>query len=605
MSYSLRDLPLPVKVVVTVFLLAVGAGYTSALLQLHIQDSKSGKPMPTVDDVVLKFTGKKRHDPNAPPLAAPVSRLESLVTSDVADITGATMAGAFTEHDRSPKALKFSEQIKSRPKADVLAERKGEQAVFALWIRTPEKDRKAAYDADRFAPPADKTPVAFTAGLKDGSAVKIKTLIAVRCVTCHAKDGEKPDPDLSTYEGLAAFMPAAVAPPKAVNGWVKVEEPISISKLTQSTHAHLLSFAVLFSLTGLIFAFSSLPAWIRTIGGPSVVVAVFADVALWWLARLCDDMGPYFAMGVIVTGGVAGLGLMLQITGSLFSMYGWGGRFVLALLVALGLAGGAYFVTQLLVPALPKPKAEKMENRVEPKAADKKDTTPPAGGALADAIRGAGVAVADGARKAQPVAATGRKPANELDRLLTWPPVDAEGRPVDPEGLKFKGGDDGTMVPAFFEKDKKYAEAVKAAPPAERDRLKAQRQGDLDAMVAWVRSPDAVRKSTYEADAFDVPGLSDKALTPDFVKGGKVRIKALIDARCATCHSPCNKQADYPLTSYKELAGYLAPNEPEPAPKPEPKAEDKDKSTEPVMPKEPLPVAPAPRPIRGPVGKDE
>ncbi|AMV29740.1 hypothetical protein VT84_35435 [Gemmata sp. SH-PL17] len=289
MSYTLRDLPLPVKVVASVFLLAVGAGYTSAMLQLHIQDSKSGKPMPTVEDVVLKFTGKKKVDPNAPP-PRPVSRLEALITSETVVINGASMSAAFTTEDRAKGDLKFANAVKIRGAETVKAERKGEQAVFALWISTPEEQRKATYVADKFVPPVGKMPAAVTPGLKDGDAIKIKTLIEARCVTCHSKGGEKEDVLLDTHEGLKTFMTVTAAAP-AVNGWVKVEEPISISKLTQSTHAHLLSFAMLFSLTGVIFAFSSWPAWMRVIIGPSVVIAVFADVSLWWLARLCDEWG--------------------------------------------------------------------------------------------------------------------------------------------------------------------------------------------------------------------------------------------------------------------------------------------------------------------------
>ena len=33
-----------------------------------------------------------------------------------------------------------------------------------------------------------------------------------------------------------------------------------------------------------------------------MVLAIFADVALWWLARTCDEWGPYFAWGIIGTG---------------------------------------------------------------------------------------------------------------------------------------------------------------------------------------------------------------------------------------------------------------------------------------------------------------
>ena len=43
---------------------------------------------------------------------------------------------------------------------------------------------------------------------------------------------------------------------------------------------------MLFSLTGLVFAFTNYPVTLRCVLGPLVVLAVFADVSLWWLARL-------------------------------------------------------------------------------------------------------------------------------------------------------------------------------------------------------------------------------------------------------------------------------------------------------------------------------
>lgn len=556
MTYTLRDLPLPVKVVATVFLLAVGLGYTSAMLQLHIQDSKKGSPMPTPDDVVLKFTGKKRFDPNEPLPAAPASRLESLVVAETEDITGTTMAGAFTTQDPAPKALKFAEVIKTRPAAEVKAERKGEQAVFALWIRTPDAERKAAYAADKFTPPADKMPKALTAALKDGDAVRIKTLIDSRCVVCHSKGGTKEDVLLDTYAALSAFLPADPVPPQPVNGYIKVEEPISISKLTQSTHAHLLSFAMLFSLTGLVFAFSSWPKWMRVILGPWVVVAIFADVSLWWLARLCDQWGPYFAQGVIATGFLAGVGLFAQISGSLFTMYGLKGRAVIGLMFVAGALGGGWFVMNLLVPALPKPKPE-VQKADDPKPAD----APPKGKSVTDDATAAGGAIGGALASVQGTTVLPpRKPATALEKLLVFPPVDVEGNPIPPANVKFNGGDEGSMVAAFFEKDKRFADAMKGSmPQAQKDGLRAQRQGDLDAMLAWVRAPEAARKSAYESDTFALPGLSDRTLTPDFVKDGKVKIKALIDNRCATCHGPTGKQADWPLETYEGLAQYLKP----------------------------------------------
>lgn len=565
MSHTLRDLPLPVKVVATVFLLAVGVGYSSAMLQLHLQDSKSGKPMPTPDDVVLKFTGKKPYDPNAPLPPAPASRLEALITGDTPDITGNTMVGAFNTQDRAPKALKFAELVKTRGAEQVRAERKGEQVVFALWIRLPDAQRKAAYTENKFVPPADKTPKALTPELKDGDAIKIKTLIDVRCATCHSNNGEKPDPSLDTYAGLLKFLPADAAPPKPVRGYIKVEEPISISKLTQSTHAHLLSFATLFSLTGLIFALSSWPAWVRVVVGPSVVVAIFTDVSMWWLARLCDEFGPFFAMAVIGTGFVSGVGLFVQIVGSLFAMYGLKGRTVLGLLFVAGGALGAFFVTQLLIPALPKKVEEKQVER--PDAGSRPDggkpDAPKSGKSLADGVAVAAGAISEWAAKthgpAPAVSNIPRVPVNDIDRLLRQPPVDKDGSPLDG---KPTFNLDGTMVPALFDKDKTYKALMESdKPQAEKDRLKAHREGDLEALAAWARTPDAARKSAYEGNAFDLPGPGAKAPTPEFAKGGKVLIKTLIDNRCATCHSPTGAQADYPLTTYKELSLYLAPNE--------------------------------------------
>ena len=48
--FTLRQLPLPAKLVLSTFLLAVGVGYTSAMVQLHMQHGdRDGKPLPTVE----------------------------------------------------------------------------------------------------------------------------------------------------------------------------------------------------------------------------------------------------------------------------------------------------------------------------------------------------------------------------------------------------------------------------------------------------------------------------------------------------------------------------------------------------------------------------
>jgi hypothetical protein len=561
MSLSLRDLPLPVKVVASVFLMAVGVGYTSAMVQLHMQDSKSGQPMPTVEDVIRKYTGKQKADPNAP-VRQPVSRLEALVTSPAVAISGNSMSGAFTTADIAPGALKFNNVIKGKTPEQVLeikAQRAGEQIALALWVNAAGEPRKAAYAADRFVPPAGKMPKAVTPAFLDGDGIKIRSIIDNRCVTCHSKGGEKEDVPLNTYDGLAKFMKVEAV---AVGGeWVKVEEPISITKLTQSTHAHLLSFAVLFSLTGLAFACSSYPVWVRCILGPWVVLAVVADVSLWWLARLSNEWGPYFAMGIIGTGGLAGLGLAGQITLSLFNMYGRKGKAVLVLLMAAGgLLAALVFVTKIKPELDDKlnapPKSDVAREDAQVRKDDKEKERP-------RAEQPPPKDNGDGNGKEPPKVEPPKGDASPLERLLVFPVKGPDGKVLTMEETSFDGGEDGNMARAFFDKEKAYRNTIndEAVPQEQKDKLHAARDGERLALIAWIRAADPTRKSAFESDGFVPPSdLVGRPISPEYLKDGKVLIKTLITDRCLRCHGPGgNKYKEYPLDTYEALRTYLNP----------------------------------------------
>src|SRR5580693_1805794 len=109
--FAIRDLPIPAKLVITCFLLAVGGGYFSAMVQLHFQDSKSGEAMPTVQDVILKFTGKKWFETDPP---KPVSKLEKLVAGPIEGAPwngNGSMAPAFFSKDGAG----FDKEIKKDP----------------------------------------------------------------------------------------------------------------------------------------------------------------------------------------------------------------------------------------------------------------------------------------------------------------------------------------------------------------------------------------------------------------------------------------------------------------------------------------------------------
>jgi hypothetical protein len=94
-----------------------------------------------------------------------------------------------------------------------------------------------------------------------------------------------------------------------------------------------------------------------------VLVAQVIDVFCWWLARLDPPAGPYFALAIMVTGGIVGLGLVLQILLSLWDMYGRTGRVVLAVLFLAGLCGFGLAFEKVIGPQL---QAEKVAAGANP-----------------------------------------------------------------------------------------------------------------------------------------------------------------------------------------------------------------------------------------------
>src|SRR4051812_42450132 len=90
--FTLRQLPLPAKLVVATFLVAVGIGYFSALVQLHLQHgSRNGEPLPTVSDVVERFAGVRKGGP-----AADKSRIEQVIMGRTeGEMTKESMGPAF------------------------------------------------------------------------------------------------------------------------------------------------------------------------------------------------------------------------------------------------------------------------------------------------------------------------------------------------------------------------------------------------------------------------------------------------------------------------------------------------------------------------------
>jgi hypothetical protein len=335
---TLRELPLPARLTLSVFLLAVGLGYFSALMQLHFKNATRGEPLPTANDVVEIFSGVENWPVPKPAPPRQVSKLERLLMGpeDESTAKGESMAKPFFKGDAD-----YMKKIEKDPQREpaLHEEREGERQAIVAWINLPDEERKAAYENDELTLPAALVDHPISKEVVDPNGqIRVNFLIQARCAKCHDDAGKPGKKRLVDYEEFAEvlFVPTVG----------HTSRQMSVDALTQTTHLHLLSFCMLWMLTGLIFAFSSYWKWFRCILAPVVLLAQVADVACWWLARL-DGVGPYFALVIIGTGTVVGVGLILQIVLSLFDMYRLSGKVVLVLLFGALLGGGVYLAPRI------------------------------------------------------------------------------------------------------------------------------------------------------------------------------------------------------------------------------------------------------------------
>jgi hypothetical protein len=325
--FVLRDLPLSARITLAAFLFSVGLGYISALVQLHEQQAGPNDILPSSADVVKHF-----HGDSSPPKSA----LQTLIEAEeLLPFNGSgSMAAAFTKRSEGwPRAIKDLAKEKNigEPASEALLriERRGERAAVLAWLAAdlPRGD----YDADNFTLPADWNNQ-LTAAYKDGNAVKIQSLFQDRCGRCHRKDG---DDEKATHYPMETFEQIKKYGTPTPGGG-----RVSLDKLAQTTHAHLLSFAVLFTFTGLLFALTNYPGLLRLILAPLVLVAQVADIACWWLARLDGPLGESLARAIPITGAIVGIGLIIQIVLTLWHLFGAFGRLLLLLIFAAGAYGG-------------------------------------------------------------------------------------------------------------------------------------------------------------------------------------------------------------------------------------------------------------------------
>jgi hypothetical protein len=287
-----------------------------------------------------------------------VSQIERLIlTDEKKPFTGnGSMRSGFTARsigwERAIRDCKREHKLDDKAaEARVRLERELEIRALVEWLRTGAK--KEVYDEDEFELPSRLIPPELTKGKlkftlarrndKGGVTVPIQTVLEKRCVRCHniTNGTSAGDAPLKTYENVKVYVD------REYRG-----TGMSLKKLAQTTHIHLLGFAMLYSITGLIFACTSYPGWLRLLLAPLPLLAQMVDISCWWLARI----DPAFTQVIMVTGGIVAGSLFLQIILSLFNLFGRVGKLNLLLLIVAATVGAFVLKEQVIDPYLAREK---------------------------------------------------------------------------------------------------------------------------------------------------------------------------------------------------------------------------------------------------------
>ncbi|MBL8799512.1 MAG: hypothetical protein JNM56_36860 [Planctomycetia bacterium] len=343
-SLVLRQLPSAARVVLAAYLISVGIGYFSALVQLHFQHASAGQFLPGPDEVKTAYGSR----PN-------MGQLERLVLADESrPFNGAgQMREAFFRRAagwrRDIRELAKEKNVSEDEAEKLIRKHRGlEPDAIVAWIRagaakdtykdsTDAKSYKFVLPEEVASRIPDDAPSDFFKKNEDGKwTANIGEIIDNRCVRCHKPGarGAVGAIQLDEWEKVMDYVA-----PEGGSG-------MSLEKLAQSTHVHLLGFAMLYGLTGFIFSFTSYPATIRTVLSPLPLVMQVLEISCWWLARA----DATFSLGIMAFGGLVALGLGAQIVLGLFDLFDKKGKIVIALLLIAGAASVGVIYTQIIAP---------------------------------------------------------------------------------------------------------------------------------------------------------------------------------------------------------------------------------------------------------------
>jgi len=129
-------------------------------------------------------------------------------------------------------------------------------------------------------------------------------IFKANCVSCHNPQNNPSIPPLTSYDEVKQL--------------VKTNTGEDIEELARVSHIHLFGISLIFMVTGVIFALSETPAWLRVTLVVIPYLTIIMDIGSWWLTKYLD---PAFAYVVLIGGGAMGLALAAQIVIPLWEMW--------------------------------------------------------------------------------------------------------------------------------------------------------------------------------------------------------------------------------------------------------------------------------------------
>ena len=148
----------------------------------------------------------------------------------------------------------------------------------------------------------------IVAWLKSGASAggyesAVQPILERSCTGCHNPGSGLPVPDLTTFA--------------AVQQVAEVDLGQSLHTLMKLSHIHLFGIGLLLFAVGLIFRLAVMRPWLKV----SLIVlpfaAMLADILAWFLTK----RDPVYAYVVVVSGGLLGLSLTVQVLVSLWQLW--------------------------------------------------------------------------------------------------------------------------------------------------------------------------------------------------------------------------------------------------------------------------------------------